>query len=291
MNVKPLSVQSTTRQVSKNLSTDYDLCDEDQKSRVISAPPPSPQNALIGSVSVDDLQKEADLIRKLYLSSRGERSNTGWLKHNYIASNANQPIAGTPIFTTLNAIAAGSAANTRLGTSITMHSCTLRFQAQYGPTATASLAAINPSQFRVIVFRNKVPASIPATYASTYTNSSTVPIIGEGTLFSTLAVGEVMAVRNPNTFDQYHILHDKIHNIPYAALDFSSTSGAIAGSMAFDEYIDFHKANTQFFDTGANDIVTNSLTICVCSTTLAGNGATLFVSFTADTVFSDANVE
>lgn len=267
------------------ISRDYELCEEyvELKSNVPPTPPPSP-----ALPSADDLSKEIELLRSVVLSSRGSRSSRD-IKHIYGIGNALTPTDGAAVFGLINTVATGTGQNTRAGNAIFNHSVTIRITSDYIPAATASLAVIQPSQYRIFIWRDSVPcaAGVP-TYANVFVTGAVVPIVNPTTLFATLGEADVNAVRNPNTFDRYHILYDETKTLTGRPIGLSATTGAIVGSHHETIHIDFNNSKTTYFSTGSTDIVTNQLNIGIASNGASTFGGNIVFDFTTDFTFSDA---
>lgn len=290
----PKSVPSTSlpklpsnpSNVSSPSISQYDVCEEYEQKDPIDILPQAPSPPL--QPSTDDLEAEINLLRKVYLSSRYRGTQDSLIKHRYNLIAAAQPVDGAPVFTTINAVANGTTPITRLGSSIWNHGLTCRMQANYVPTATATIAVLIPAPFRVIVFRDITPLVYPATYASTYTQAVSNPIVAPSQLYSTLGSGDILAVRNPNTFDKYHVLYDKIINMPVTPISLSATTGTLVGQHLWDIHLDLHDSKTTFWTTTDVSIATNGLMMVLVSDSLAAQGGLISISGTLDFTFSDA---
>lgn len=287
----PKSVPSTPlpklpSNVSSPSISQYDVCEEyEQKGSIDilpSPPSPPPQS------NADTLDAEIDVLRKVYLSSRYRGTQQSCIKHRYYTLAAAQPVDGIPIIIAINGIAIGTSPTTRLGAAIWNHAITARMQANYIPTATASVAICIPSSFRVIVVRDTVPVASPPTYAGTYGTATTIPIVNSTTVYQTLGAGDLLAVRNPNTFDRYHVLYDKIINMPVTPIALTDTTAALVGNHQWDMHIDLHDSKTTFYDTTAVAIATNSIFMLIAADPLAAQGGLIGVSGNLDVTFSDA---
>lgn len=246
-------------------------------------PTPTPSSSPV------DLTAEVELLRKVLKASR--RSPGGAdasIKHMYTANAALTPTDGAAVFISLNSIAAGTTQTTRTGNAIWNYSVTYRFVATYIPAATANLASIQPSQFRIVVFRAAIPDATPATYANIFSQAAAIPIVDPNALFVTLGTGDMNAVRNPNTFDFYHIISDELFNMTHTPIGLSATTGALVGAHAATRHIDLHKSKTTFFSTGANDVVTNGINLMIISNGATADGGNFNIEMTTDFVFSDA---
>lgn len=161
-------------------------------------------------------------------------------------------------------------------------------QANYTPSATGSLGVIIPHAFRVIIARDKVPVAVPPTYATTYVTTASFPCVDPDALYATGGAGDFLAVRNPNTFDRFHVLEDRIVNLPVTPIGLSVTTGALVGAKSWDWHFDLHKSKTTFYTNTDVSISTNSLFMIIACDALAAEGGLIGISANLDLTFSDA---
>lgn len=270
-----------------------DFTDDDDVKET-QAPPPKKRK--LAAITSDDLQTEVAQIRELYLSSRkgSRRSDSGKygnpIKHFYVLG-AGALIGGASIIRSINSIAAGTDTITRLGTSITNHAITIRATFQSVPNSV-TFANLLPAEYRFIIYRNIVPNNTPPSYAEVFSTASTTPPVDPTTPFLTFTGGDILAVRNPNTFDQIHMIHDEVFRAEHKVVPISATNAAFTASFTKTWHIDLHKSNTQFYNTAANNIVTNGLVMVFAVNTPAGGagGHLDTILYTSDFTFSDADM-
>lgn len=262
-------------------------CDQEEFSNAETSSSQASQICKYSTPSYEELSKEIDLLRKVYLSEsrRGHESNT--LIKNLQFSNAGAPVDGTPLIISLNSIATGQDSNDRLGPSIWNHGCTIRLVANYLPTVSANVAVLAPAFIRAVIYRDKVPLTTPPTYAQAF-NTGAAPITDQDALFGTLGTGDVQSVRNPVTFDRFHVLHDEYIHVPARPVMSTATTGYFTGAIIKTIHVDFNKSKTTYFAGALTDIATNQLTMIVMSNSAATKGGAIGVGWTVHTTFSDA---
>lgn len=296
MNVKPISVPSTPSRVVPKLSQEYDLCESEQKVVIYDdvptpTPPPTPVDP------VPNLQAEIRLLQKSLLSRRSASSADTAIKHFYI-SNAGTLTAATPgVFGTLNSIAQGTTAFTRIGNAINNRTLTIRMLLRFVPNGTSStLLDWVPPQIRFVVWRNAVPDNIPPTVNEFCEYTSGVPT-SDISVFTSSAAGypnhTMTAFRNPYTFDRNHVYLDEKINIHQDSW-LAGTGTCMTGAKNFEWHIDFHKAKTTFYAATGNQIVTNNMCYALVvehsAGTAANTPANVSYQYTGDLTFNDADM-
>lgn len=236
-------------------------------------------------LSADDVLK-ADLaaVEKLYLAStlsRRGRFELPTVKHAYF-SEVGPFTAANGITTLLNEIAAGTGPDQRTGNAIWLHSVTCRYNIVVRPVTSVATAKIQPT-YRNVLYRDKIPAAA----AVLYTGGSNPPV-NVDSVYSGLAANSVTtAVRNPNTFDRFHVYRD--HNqIIFTSQAYTGTAGSTVqiGGVQKEWYEKLGFKSTYYGDNAA-DLATNTLTSDFVTALPAGQD-TMNIDVSYDVVFSDA---
>lgn len=297
MNVKPTSVPTPKRLSnipgSKLSTIEYDLCsDDDQKAIILppSTPPPTPSNP--------DFEAEIQLLRRL-LTSRGDSGSLSadW-QHGYSGTASINFSSASPVLATFNALAAGTGQNARLSNSIINHSVTMRFRFQLVSTSNSTANTVSPPSIRFILYREKVPSSVPPTVADVIEYTSGVPTSSSTFLTSfgagatTNANGNMSAFRSPFTFDNFHVYEDKIMTFKPMVTAITATGTTSGwqqfGTITYQTHHELHNSKTIFAGALGSGLTTNGLSYVILSDTPSALGP-INAEISVDLVYANAS--
>lgn len=267
--------------VDLNRDTAMVLNADESKFSTDNATTPPPTTPL----SCDDVIK-ADLaaVEKLYLAttlSRRGRFELPAIKHAYF-SEVGPLTAAAGITTLLNEIASGTAIDERTGNAIWLHSVTCRYHIVVRPVTSVATAKLQPS-YRHVLYRDKIPAAAAVLYSG-----GANPPVNVDTVYTGLGANSVTtAVRNPNTFDRFHVYKDHNQTIMTSQAYTGTAGSTVQIGGVQKEWYQKLGFKTTYYGSQPADIATNTLTADFVTALPAGQDL-LNIDVSYDVVFSDA---
>lgn len=230
---------------------------------------------------------ERQLYQKALLQmyrSRDSRSNAN-VKHLY-DTQVQTINSSTSFATQINDPVAGTGIDRRTGDAIYNHGVTIRMSLRFIPTASiATTAAWTPS-YRIILIREHIPQG-----GALVENPGSNPPVSPDTAYSNLGASNLLVptfVRNPNSYDNWHVFHDKTYHMPNQ-LTYAGAAGQYmqTGFAEHTFHFDLHKSKTVFWDANGGAVSENLIYFYVLTDAVTAQ-VPIQVQYTKDYTFSDA---
>lgn len=278
-----MSAKRSNELSSANLSTDVSESKSDELSTADS------NKKLLASSQASPLSDTAfklyqKAVRQAVSSSRRYSPDAG-LKHYYQMYSANIN-STTLVDTVVNSIFEGTDSNERTTPSVYCHGLTIRLSLRRVPSAAVATSNTWNPQFRIIVAREHIPQG-----GNLITVPDTDPPSDPDSCYSNLGAANVVVpafIRNPNSFDNWHVYYDKVHQIPNEVV-YSGAANTYISSGTWDHtfHFDLHKTKTTFYDSSAGAISVNSIGFYIITDQVSTQVPTL-CEYTTDLTFSEA---